>query len=80
MKIFEKYNPATKCPICGTNKEGKAVLILKLDGESADEGRTREATQFHLDCIELVYSPKDDETNKGALIMIFEDKGDEINV
>jgi hypothetical protein len=38
------------CPICKTNKNGKAVLI-GIDGTQKDN--IEEAMQVHLDCINL---------------------------
>ena len=53
MKIFENFNQNSNCPICKTNKEGKAVLI-PIDGTNKDN--ISEAIQVHLDCIELRYA------------------------
>lgn len=53
MRIFEKgnwKNSKRTCPICGTQKEGKVVLVA-LSGKQ--EGHNCEAVQVHLDCLEL---------------------------
>ena len=47
MNIFPKFNKTSKCPICGTNKKGKAVLI-GVDGTEHD--KNIQALQYHLDC------------------------------
>jgi len=50
MKVFEQFNQTTKCKICGTNKEGKAVLIPKY--ETQKDGNV-ECEQVHLECLDL---------------------------
>jgi hypothetical protein len=50
LKVFEGFNKSGTCPICGTNKDGKAVLIT-IDGTG--DGRIAEAMQVHLDCLDL---------------------------
>lgn len=59
MKVF-KFNQEGVCPICGTNKEGEAVLI-PIDGTNKDSEFTYESEQVHLDCLELIlYKNMDD--------------------
>ncbi|RMG79791.1 MAG: hypothetical protein D6707_07535 [Bacteroidetes bacterium] len=55
--MFEHFNQTTNCPICNTNKDGKAVLI-PIEG-TEDDG-IMEAMQVHLDCIDL-FAFEDDE-------------------
>ena len=50
MRIFDKFNPASTCLICRTNKEGKAVL---LPDYSTEKDGTCEAIQVHLECLDL---------------------------
>ena len=50
MKVFKKFNTSTKCPICGTNKEGKAILI-PVSG--TEEDGNVECKQVHLKCLDL---------------------------
>jgi len=50
MRVFDEFPERDKCPICGTNKKGKCVLI-GIDG--TQEGKNIEAKPFHLECIEL---------------------------
>jgi len=53
MNICKKFPKESICPICGTNKAGKCVLIARDD---KIDGFTAEAIVFHLDCIDLFYS------------------------
>lgn len=52
MRVFEHPNFVnnTVCPICKTNHDRPCVLIPIL---GIGDGRTYEARQYHLDCIEL---------------------------
>jgi hypothetical protein len=45
-RIFDHYNAATPCPICGGTEDGKAVLI-PITGTG--DGRCVEAAQVHLE-------------------------------
>jgi hypothetical protein len=47
-RIFDHYNAATPCPICGGTEDGKAVLI-PITGTG--DGRCVEAAQVHLNCL-----------------------------
>ena len=51
MRVFDEFPDRSICPICGTNKKGKCVLI---GVEGTQEGRNIEAQPFHLECIELL--------------------------
>ncbi len=55
MRVFKKPNLSGrwKCPICKTNKESEVVLIPVA---GTQEGNNMEAEQFHLSCIDLLYS------------------------
>ena len=55
MKVFDKFPKEQTCPICGTNMQGKCVLI-GING--TQEGRNVKAQCFHLDCIELLYDKR----------------------
>ena len=68
MKIFDKFPKQVKCPICGTNKEGKSVLII-INGTINE--RIAEARCYHLDCIELTEYQKD---NKMCIGQVFNKK------
>jgi len=50
MRIFEQFNKNSVCKICGTNKDGTAVLISVFGTQG---GNIAEAEQYHLDCINL---------------------------
>lgn len=50
MKVFEGFNMSTKCLICNTNKEGKAVLIPTTP---IREDNIAECEQVHLECLDL---------------------------
>ena len=50
MKVFQKNNPLTSCPICGKSTRKEAVLI-PIDGTA--DGNIEEAMQVHLDCLDL---------------------------
>jgi len=54
MRIFEKPNLSNdwKCPICGTNKVQKVVLV-SIAG--TQDGNIIQAEQIHLDCINLIW-------------------------
>jgi len=60
MRIFEGFNQSTNCPICGTNKEGKAIL---LPDYTTERDGTCEATQVHLDCLDLAIAKNDPDNN-----------------
>ena len=55
MRTFEKFSKDTECPVCGTNKDGRCILI-PIDG--TEKGNIVEAQLFHLDCIGLRYNKK----------------------
>ena len=50
MRVFPKFNQSSVCPVCGTNKEGEAVLVAV---EGTQDGNICEALQIHLGCIDL---------------------------
>ena len=50
MIVFE-FDKKSKCPLCGTSKNGKATLIPIDDTQRSKF--TFEAHQVHLDCIDL---------------------------
>lgn len=52
LNIFEKFNTSSNCKICGTNKDGKAVLIPK---EETEDNGIVECEQVHLDCLDLTF-------------------------
>lgn len=52
LKIFERFNKSNECKICGTNKEGKAVLIPK---EGTMNDGIMECEQVHFDCLNLTF-------------------------
>jgi len=54
-RIFERFNPMSNCPICGTNRDEKTVLIPIVGSQ---RGNICEAGQFHLQCLldNLVYA------------------------
>ncbi len=57
MKTFEKLNTTKNnvCALCGTNKEGKAVLVRIVGTE---EGNICVAKQVHLECLpDFAYDP-----------------------
>ena len=60
MFIFKEFNKSTNCKICGTNKDGKGVLI-PIDGTEKDGNA--EAEQVHLDCINLRLALVDNSSN-----------------
>ena len=70
MRVFPKFNQSTVCPICGTNKEGEAVLIAV---EGTQDGSVCEALQMHLGCVNLHVGRS---VNQRYLVMgqTFEDK------
>ncbi len=47
-RIFPKFNETSVCKICGTNKQGKAILA-PIDG--TDKDNICEAEQVHLECV-----------------------------
>ncbi len=55
MRVFNKPNKSAgwKCPICKTNKESEVVLIGVA---GTQKGYNMEAEQFHLSCIDLLFS------------------------
>ena len=58
MRTFKQGNwegIINVCPICNTQKEGEVVLIA-IAGKQ--EGNNCEATQVHLDCLDLWYDEK----------------------
>jgi len=73
MRVFDTYNKTMGdvCPICGTNDEGKVVLV-GIDG--TQEGNNIEARQYHVSCISLTEMPYKDAR---LLSMLFEPKGAE---
>ena len=50
LRIFEHFNNVTDCPICKTNKDGKAVLVPDY---STEENGNVQCIQIHLDCLDL---------------------------
>ena len=56
MRIFKEGNwgKDSKCPICGTQKEGDVTLI-GIDG--TQEGNNIQAIRVHVDCLEPLYYP-----------------------
>jgi hypothetical protein len=68
MRVFKKPNLSGdwKCPICKTNEE-KEVILAGIYGTK--EGKTMEAKQFHLDCIDLIYYSKDVNWHQNMLNM-----------
>jgi len=59
LNIFEKFNTTSICKICGTNKDGKSVLI-PINGTKNDG--IVECEQVHLDCLDLRCILTEDET------------------
>jgi len=57
MKVFEKPNlgGGWKCPICGTNKNKKVVMVGVV---GTQEGYNIQAEQIHLECLNLMYDKK----------------------
>jgi hypothetical protein len=47
MRVFERFPDTDICRVCGTNREGKCVLV-GIDGTS--DGRIQEAIPLHLEC------------------------------
>jgi len=58
MKIFKNPNLSGgwKCPICKESKLGEVVLV-GINGTQEDG--LMQAEQIHLECIDLLYYPKD---------------------
>lgn len=58
MKVFKSFNQSNEdvCPICGTN-EAKETVLIGIVG--TEDGGNMEAKQFHLECIDLLYYPKE---------------------
>ena len=54
MRIFEHFNTASECMLCGTN-EDKPCTLIGVDG--TQDGNIEEAEQIHVDCLEIRYSP-----------------------
>lgn len=52
LRIFEHFNQSSECKICGTNKDGKAILIPK---EGTEDDGIVECEQVHLDCLDLTF-------------------------
>lgn len=53
MRVFDHPNINNfRCPICGT-ADDKPVVLIGIAG--TERGGIAEATQFHLDCIDLTY-------------------------
>ena len=54
MRVFKNGNwlHGNKCPICSTSKDGVVVLV---GIEGTQEGFNIQATQVHLDCLELTF-------------------------
>jgi hypothetical protein len=48
MRYFDNFPEERKCPVCGTNKNGKCFLI-PIDG--TESGGNVEATPIHAECI-----------------------------
>jgi len=72
MKIFEHMNTDDKCPICGTN-EDKPVTLIGVVG--TEEDNNMEAVQIHIDCLDLLYYPKETDFNSGLIVQrIFDEK------
>lgn len=69
MRIFERFNQDTKCMICGTNNEGKAVLI-GMDGTQRDS--IEQAQQVHLDCISLRMAKPTDGSSERIIYQVFD--------
>lgn len=46
-RTFQSFPPDTTCPICGTNDDGKTVLVVISGGEKGD---IAEAKPMHLAC------------------------------
>ena len=57
MRTFKHFNKSGKdvCPICKTNDDKETVLI-GVNG--TQEGHNMQAKQFHLECIDLLFYPK----------------------
>lgn len=55
MKVFKHPNLSNNwhCPICKTKKD-KEVVLVGIQG--TENGYNIEATQYHLDCIDLIES------------------------
>jgi len=52
MRVIEKANwEKDVCPICKTKKDGKVVLVGIV---GTQDGKTIQARQVHLDCLELL--------------------------
>jgi len=50
LKIFDHFNKGSKCILCGTNKDEKAILIP--DYSTQKDGNVR-CEQIHLGCLDL---------------------------
>jgi len=72
MRLFEHFNQAGKCNICGTN-EDKPCVLVGIKGTK--EGNIMQAMQIHLDCIDLTAYTKDDKEGEVIIAMWFKDKG-----
>lgn len=58
MRTFKKFSQSDGdvCPICGTDDDKETVLIGIVGTE---DGGNIQAKQFHLECINLLYYPKE---------------------
>jgi hypothetical protein len=64
VKIFGHPNPSNfKCPICGTS-EDKPVTLIGIKG--TERQNIMQATQYHVDCLDLIVYKKGDETGNAA--------------
>lgn len=55
MRVFDEPNRGNGwvCPICGKDTV-KPVVLVGIAG--TEDGRNIQAEQFHLDCIDLMYT------------------------
>ncbi|MDD5355118.1 MAG: hypothetical protein PHY56_01050 [Candidatus Omnitrophica bacterium] len=78
MRVFKHGNweiPETPpCPICGTKKEGEVVLI-PISGSNEEGSLNYEARQIHLECLDLMLLPKDQDGGATIIYQAFEEKG-----
>ena len=55
MRTFEHFPKERKCGLCGTNKDGRWMLV-GVDGTG--DGNLEEGIPTHVDCIKLRYNPE----------------------
>jgi len=81
MKVFQHINEQDVCAICGSNRDEQVVLV-PID--STRDGNHEQATQVHLDCLDLRLKRPSEEQRKedmsAILYQVFDEKKSKVEV